>query len=414
MGLFGYHDIRTPQEREAHAKWKLAEKERICFTKDFDSLTEYEKRNYRSDWTREESEMFYQLQLMLEERADYACYIRCFWNNKCYEIKAKAADVQWRLGDSRSLISTNDGIYDKNFERGLDEAYNLAGKALKENYISADSDEGKRLVARYTRINSDMMTQILDCHKNVVFDREEFDAKLEKEQMEIEQAENQITDMIIVAEQSEIMIIESGRLLYDICQFPDPVMRGSINQVPEEIREKIAQDIADGNPKVTAVPGKQYKYDRLVHDALWTKDRLEGHVVGRDFDGKEKTFYYTFSTTAQLARCTMAIPEPHAYQDIPFTQIPRKLKIQAVHDSFEAATGSYLDLNKMLTGQEIDGFLRKEGITAVSYKGLAPEEKQKEIPEDIKEENPDEALEETPKKMPEQPEKARKKRWFGR
>lgn len=102
MGLFGYHDIRTPQEREAHAKWKLAEKEQICFTKDFDSLTEYERRNYRPDWTREESEMFYQLQLMLEERADYVCYIRCFWNDNCYEFKARAADVQWRLGEDRA------------------------------------------------------------------------------------------------------------------------------------------------------------------------------------------------------------------------------------------------------------------------------------------------------------------------
>ena len=414
MGLFGYHDIRTPQEREAHAKWKLAEKEQICFTKDFDSFTEYEKRNYRTDWTREESEMFYQLQLMLEERADYVCYIRCYWNDKCYEFKARAADVQWRLGEDRSLISMNDGVYDRSFQRGMDEAHSLAAKALRESYISADSDEGKRLLARYTRIDSDMVTQILDCHKNVVFDREAFDAQMEKEQMEIEQAEAQIADMIIIAEQSEIMIIESGRLLYDICQFPDPVMRGSISQVPEEIREKIAQDVADGNPKVTAVPGKQYKYDRLVHDALWTKDRLEGHVVGRDYDGEEKTFYYTFSTTAQLARCTMAIPEPHAYQDIPFTQIPRKLKIQAVLDSFEGATGSYLDMNKMLTGQEIDGFLRKEGIAAASYTEPAPKEKQQEILEDIPEESPDEALEETPKKAPEQPEKARKKRWFGR
>lgn len=259
-----------------------------------------------------------------------------------------------------------------------------------------------------------MVTQILDCHKNVVFDREAFDVQMEKEQMAIEQAEAQITDMIIIAEQSEIMIIESGRLLYDICQFPDPVMRGSINQVPEEIREKIARDIADGNPKVTATPGKQYKYDRLVHDALWTKDRLEGHVVGRDYDGEEKTFYYTFSTTVQLARCTMAIQEPHAYQDIPFTQIPRKLKIQAVLDSFEGATGSYLDLNKMLTGQEIDGFLRKEGIAAASYMEPVLEEKEQEIPEDIPEENPDEILAETTKKAPDQPEKARKKRWFGR
>jgi len=137
-------------------------------------------------------------------------------------------------------------------------------------------------------------------------------------------------------------------------------------------------------------------------------------VVGRDYDGAEKTFYYTFSTTAQLARCTMAIPEPHAYQDIPFTQIPRKLKIQAVLDSFEGATGSYLDMNKMLTGQEIDGFLRKEGIAAASYTEPAPKEKQQEILEDIPEESPNEALEETPKKAPEQPEKARKKRWFGR
>lgn len=308
----------------------------------------------------------------------------------------------------------NDGVYDRNFQRGLDEAHSLAAKALRENYINADSDEGKRLIARYTRIDSDMVTQILDCHKNVVFDREAFDAQMEKEQMEIEQAEAQITDMIIIAEQSEVMIIESGRLLYDICQFPDPVMRGSINQVPEEIRKKIAQDIADGNPKVTAIPGKQYKYDRLVHDALWTKDRLEGHVVGRDYDGEEKTFYYTFSTTAQLARCTMAIPEPHAYQDIPFTQIPRKLKIQAVLDSFEGATGSYLDLNKMLTGQEIDGFLRKEGIAVASYMEPVLEEKEQEIPEDIPEENPDEILAETTKKAPDQPEKERKKRWFGR
>lgn len=71
-------------------------------------------------------------------------------------------------------------------------------------------------------------------------------------------------------------------------------------------------------------------------------------------------------------------------------------------------------MNKMLTGQEIDGFLRKEGIAAASYMEPVPEEKEQEILEDILEENPDEILKETPKETPNQLEKPRKKRWFGR
>ena len=362
MFFGGYRDVRTPSEREAHAKKVSEEKDRVCKSINYDLLTPYEQGIYRRSWSQADAEIFYRLQLMLEERADYTCYIRCYWNGREWTLKANAADVQCRLGDMQGVLCADDIFRNGEFLKAKEEMIRSVSREIAIRGISPTSRQGMEIISRSTRIDSDMIDAILDQHKNIVFDREVFNEELEDQLRTMEDAEAVVTNMVIKAEQSEIMIIESGRLLYDINQFPDPLMRGDAKQIPEDVRELIKKDIADGNSKITVVPGKTYKYDEMIHDALWTKERLEGHVVGKDFDGKEKTFYYTFSTTVQVGRCTLMIPEPHAYEDIPFSVIPRKLKLQAVQDSFDGAIGSYLDLNKMLTGHEIADFMHQEGL----------------------------------------------------
>lgn len=346
MGLFGYHDIRTEEQRRAHAVKMLKEKF-AANEKDYEKCTEYERSIRRAFFSIADAEIFFQTQLLME-RAEFEGYIVFNRFGKTWDMKVDIGEVNWRCGgDGRVLNDADIARNSREFRKLYNQKHNEIKMAEWRGEIT-ETEEYDRMVDE-CYVTSDMIDKIYDKHRNLVFDRQEFYKKKDQWYKDFVEAESTITDVIIRSEQAEITVIESGRLVYDMCQSPYGGLRGDSRNVPQWIKDAIADDVVNERSKVEVVPGRPYHCDELKHTPGWQKQILTGSVVGKDFDGVEKRFYYTYSAAAQYGVTTKANGNVHDLVDIPFTDLPVEFKQRSIADAFEGAVGVYFDVNKVYT-----------------------------------------------------------------